>query len=519
MDAEVVVIGAGMAGMATAARLQARGISTMVLEAHGQVGGCAGFFQTQGFSFDVGATTFVDFGPDGVGGAFLAELGLARIEGEALPGYRAWLPDRTVTLHRESDAWHRERLAAFGASPAHQRFWSLLDELADAFWTASRAGVKLPLTSPRDLLAAARCLPLRHWPLTRYLGWTMQDAMQACGVAEDRALRGLLAMLLQDTVHSPVETAPLINGALGITIRGAGLTRPRGGARGFWKMMLGRYRALGGVVRVGTCVEQLSRQGEGFMLHTRRGAFQARQVVSTLPIWNSARLGLPEVERALAPYMARDESALGSALVLFLGVPEQEVCEQPLTHHQILLDYERPLNNGNNMFISVSAPGDTESAPAGWRSVMISTHCELTEWEGLSTEQYEERKAVTTQALLAHARRVYPSLGHAAKIVRLGTPRTYARYTHRYRGAVGGIRLTLNNSNQFAVAHDLGVPGFWQAGDTTWPGLGTVACVLGSLHVADALCATRSRAGQSWSQRVQTLVPTPRTDENKKEPL
>jgi len=74
-DAEVIVIGAGMSGMATAARLQARGISTLVLEAHGQVGGCAGFFRKRGFCFDVGATTLVDFEPEGVGGQFLAEIG------------------------------------------------------------------------------------------------------------------------------------------------------------------------------------------------------------------------------------------------------------------------------------------------------------------------------------------------------------------------------------------------------------------------------------------------------------
>jgi phytoene dehydrogenase-like protein len=40
---DVAVIGAGIAGLATAARLQARGLSTVVLEAHGQPGGCAGF--------------------------------------------------------------------------------------------------------------------------------------------------------------------------------------------------------------------------------------------------------------------------------------------------------------------------------------------------------------------------------------------------------------------------------------------------------------------------------------------
>src|SRR6266404_9087630 len=97
---DAAIIGGGIAGMATAARLQARGLSTVVFEAHGQPGGCAGFFRRRGFAFDVGATTLVDFQPGGVGGALLDEIGLPPIEGEVLPGYVAWLPDRQLTLHR-----------------------------------------------------------------------------------------------------------------------------------------------------------------------------------------------------------------------------------------------------------------------------------------------------------------------------------------------------------------------------------------------------------------------------------
>ena len=36
--------------MATAARLRARGVDVLVLEAHGQVGGCAGFYRRRGFA-------------------------------------------------------------------------------------------------------------------------------------------------------------------------------------------------------------------------------------------------------------------------------------------------------------------------------------------------------------------------------------------------------------------------------------------------------------------------------------
>ena len=69
-----------MAGMATAARVQARGLSTVVHEAHRSPGGCAGYFRRQGFAFDVGASTLVDFDEACVGGELLREIGIASVE-------------------------------------------------------------------------------------------------------------------------------------------------------------------------------------------------------------------------------------------------------------------------------------------------------------------------------------------------------------------------------------------------------------------------------------------------------
>ncbi len=503
---DVAVIGAGMAGMATAASLQAQGLRTVVFEAHGQPGGCAGFFRQQGFAFDVGATTLVDFEPGGVGGALLEQLGLAPLEGELLPGYRAWLPDRTVTLHREVERWHAERLDTLGSTPSHLRFWRLLDRLAEVFWGASRAGIKLPLQGPADVLHAARCLPLTALPLARYRSWTMGDALRAHGLRGDAPLCGLLAMLLEDTVHATLDTAPLINAALGITIRGAGLTRARGGMAGFWKRFTARYRQLGGVLRVGCAVTRVSGEEGAFIVHTRRGDFPAKQVVSALPIPLTARMAPAPVAQALVPFLQRDAGSLGGALVVFLGVPEDEVAGQDFTHHQLLQSYDAPLGDGNNMFISVSAPGDTESAPPGFRAVMVSTHCELAPWQGLSREAYEARKQEAGANLLSLARRVYPTLGQRAVIREVGTPVTYERYTHRPQGAVGGVRQHLANSNQHAVPQDVGVPGFWLAGDSTWPGLGTVACVLGSRIVAGGVMKRARR--QVSSEPTQAAAST-----------
>jgi phytoene dehydrogenase-like protein len=130
---------------------------------------------------------------------------------------------------------------------------------------------------------------------------------------------------------------------------------------------------------------------------------------------------------------------------------------------------------------------------------MISTHCELESWENLPVDVYQARKRVAADALVSLARRVYPSLGENALVYEVATPRTYLRYVRRPRGAVGGVRQTLLNTNQRAIPHSLGVPGFWLAGDTTWPGLGTVACVLGSRIIADG--AMSLAAGSSRAER------------------
>src|SRR5215472_11765068 len=180
-DYDVAVVGGGVAGMATAARLQVHGLRTVVLEAHGLVGGCAGYYRRRGFSFDVGATTLVDFETGGVGGQLLEEIGLPPPPGERLPGYVAWLPDRRVVLHRDATLWREERLLSLGSTPHHRAFWRLLDQIADTFWAASREGVKLPMRSPADIADTCRRIGLRRLPLARYLTWTVADALRRHG--------------------------------------------------------------------------------------------------------------------------------------------------------------------------------------------------------------------------------------------------------------------------------------------------------------------------------------------------
>ncbi|RRJ29946.1 phytoene desaturase family protein [Halocatena pleomorpha] len=487
---DVAIIGGGVAGMCTAALVQSKGLSTVVLEQHQHIGGCAGYYQQEGFVFDVGATTLVDFQPEGIGGQLLKQLGFEPPLIDVQDAYEVWLPDRTVTLYRDQHRWRDELEKTFGDDENHQRFYRFLERTSNTLWEITRDDVKLPIQGISDVLRNARAVGMNSIPLARYLRWTMKDALLKFGVFDDVPLRTMIAMLVEDTVHSTLEEAPLLNSILGITIRKAGIGRANGGMYGFWETFERQYIGMGGTVKTSEEVSDVTGSKGDFRLVTDQEQYRTNQVVSAVPIDLTKKIAPSIVGERLDDHIALLQEHEGGAAVVFLGVPEENVADREITHHQILRDYDEPLGDGNNMFVSVSAPDDTISAPKGYRAVILSTHCELPPWQDLDEEIYERRKAEIGKRLVAGARTVYPDIATNPLVYEVGTPKTYEEFTNRPRGAIGGYRQTLENTNQNAVPQDIGVDGFYVAGDTTWPGLGTVACVKGSSIAADHVMNT-----------------------------
>jgi C-3',4' desaturase CrtD len=482
---DVAIIGGGIAGASTAARLQAEGKSTVILEQHDHLGGCAGYYRKDGFSFDVGATTLVDFESGGIGGQFLEQIGFDPPPIDVQDAYQLWLPDRTVTLYHDQSKWQAERRETFGSDDSHRRFYRFLDRLSETLWELTRDDVKLPIQNLHDFYRNARAVGVANLGLVRYLRWTMADALKHFGVYDDVALRSAIAMLIEDTVHATPEDAPLLNATMGITIRKAGLGRATGGMYGFWSAFEEHYRAMSGTVKTGHTVTNITGSRGAFCIDTERGQFRANQVVSAVPITLTKQLAPSVVGSRLDEYISMLGGYEGGAVVVFLGVPEAEVAEKRFTHHQILRAYDEPLGNGNNMFVSVSASDDDVSAPEGYRAVMLSTHCDVDPWYNIDEAAYQRRKEEIGERLVTGARTVYPELASNPEVYEVATPVTYEVFTNRPRGAIGGYRQTLGNTNQNAVPQDIDINGFYLAGDTTWPGLGTVACLKGSEIVVE----------------------------------
>jgi phytoene dehydrogenase-like protein len=83
--------------------------------------------------------------------------------------------------------------------------------------------------------------------------------------------------------------------------------------------------------------------------------------------------------------------------------------------------------------------------------------------------------------LLDAAERALPGFRAAATLILPGTPRTYAFYTRRPLGMVGGFPQT---SLLRARSPQTGLDNMWLVGDSIFPGQSTAGVTLGAMRVA-----------------------------------
>ena len=243
---EAVVVGAGVGGLVAAGLLARSGRRVLLLEAHETPGGCAGFYEAGGFTFDAGATTLIGFDPGDPLATVAEALGLRLGEDlclEPVDGVDVRLPGVSFLYGRDRMAWEESAARLFpGTSP----FFHRLRRDAALLWETSRRWPVLPLLSPRDALRDLRLLSPRLLPLLPSFGKTVSDVLERERAPADPAFRTFLDLALLISVQSPASVAPWWNGALGIDLFRRGVSRARGGMRAFVEALAAAVVRAGG---------------------------------------------------------------------------------------------------------------------------------------------------------------------------------------------------------------------------------------------------------------------------------
>lgn len=537
-----VVIGAGLAGLTAAALLVQRGWSVDILEAHVDPGGCAATFRRGGYAFDAGATLFAGFAPEDPHGLVGAALGVTwPVRPLALdePAMRVWVEGvsdeaggsggsggwEVVDCYGDVERWRAERRRAFPGAAA-ERFWREQAVVAQRLWPLAARVPVWPPTGLRDLwrLAGFGLQTLRRSPaigaLAPYWRSTVAGRLAAAGVGEERVagsvglgdarLRRFCDAQLLITAQTTSAAASWLYGAVALDLARHGPVHVAGGAGALAETLLNRYLELGGRIHFGTRAEHVEVDGKGHVVAVRdqRGGRwpargEATAVVANLPPANLAELLGAACPTPFRRRVARAPAAWG-AFTLYLGVDEELVAGSAL-HHQVVAG-AGPLGEGRSVFVSVSPAWDSGRAPEGQRAVTVSTHTAVEPWWAFyrqrtvaAREDYRKRRAEYAARCLALAARALPGLAARPQGIRMtlpGTPITFARFTRRREGRVGGLPQT-----SLGAAFPARVLGnLWLVGDHIFPGQSSASTLLGALRVTREIMAS-PMAGRRAGER------------------
>ena len=470
----IVVIGAGVGGLAAAARLAAAGHEVVVHERSEVVGGKLGGYERDGFVFDTGPGLLTM--PQ-----VFADLSLELVPLD--PVVRHVFPDRTVLDSSSDPDVFLERIAAVlgaGAAADWARFWRRASRIWEASW---RSVLRRPVT-PASLAA---------------LSWRVGDV---AAIAPWRSLRALGGQYLRDPrlrmmldryatyAGADPRRAPAALAAIPYAELAFGGWYLPGGLGTLATALLARCRAEGVSVVLespvsGICVAD--GRVSGVRLACGR-AVPADIVVSDVDALTVYRDLLPTPSRLSG---LADRSLAG--FVLLLGVrgttPE-------LAHHTVFFpshyDAEfdavfgsagRRAHLASNPTIFITRAADPAVHPHGNEAwfVLVNAPRHGTAWSALDWSRPGLADAYRDHILDVLAARGL-DVRDRLRFAETRTPRDLADATAAPGGAIygtaGGLLRPANRGP---------VPGLWLVGGSTHPGGGLPMVTLSAQIVADAI--------------------------------
>jgi phytoene dehydrogenase-like protein len=489
---DAVVVGAGFGGLATALELAQRGARVAVCEALNYPGGCASTFRRDGYAFEAGATLFSGLAEEQLFGQWARRHELEIAVDWIDPLMELRTPSLRLSVHRDRQRF-LDQLCALPGAPVHgvRGFFSLQRQVADALWGLFEDPELLPPLDARALLRHATRVP-RYVPLLRWVGRPLGAVLERFGLLRFTPLRTYLDGLCQITVQcSAAEAeAPFALAAMDYYWRGTG--HVRGGIGRLAEALVQAITRCGGEVVLANRVKSLSPETGGWRIETRRGTLRARHVAANvLPRGLMRLLGLPS-ERLprLTELAERVEEGWGAAM-LYRVARAPEDAPGKASHLELVQDEAAPLVEGNHLFVSISGEADTGRAPAGQRTLTISTHVPLRRLAAQSSEEQARYVAQIQERMREGLARLAPEWAQDVRHELTASPRTFERFTRREAGAVGGVPRRAGLHHYRELGPRPVMQGLWLVGDSVFPGQSTLATALGGVRTAARIAANR----------------------------
>ncbi len=484
----VIVIGAGIGGLTAGALLAHRGYSVLILDQALVPGGCASTFKRKGFTFDVGATQVAGLEPGGIHHRIFSELEIELPEATPCdPACAVYLPGEKTPINvwRDLEKWQEERQRQF---PGSEPFWQLMAALFKASWKFQGRDPVLPPRNIWDLWQLTKAVRSGTLITVPYTLFTVGDALRAYKLGSDRRLRTFLDLQLKLYSQVNAEETALLYAATALSVSQLpqGLFHLQGSMQVLSDRLVSALERDGGKLLMRHTVEHIEVKHKkavaAVIKNQKTGEVwtePANHIVANVTVQNLVQL---LGEKAPRGYKKRTEKLppASGAFVVYLGVDESAIPSGCPPHLQFMYNANGEIGENNSLFVSVSHPGDGR-APSGKATIIASSFVDPLPW--WETEDYEGLKQKYTEEAIARLSQFFYLKPETIIHVEAATPRTFANYTARDRGIVGGIGQRISTFGPFGFANRTPIKNLWLVGDSTHPGEGTAGVSYSALTV------------------------------------
>ena len=428
-ERQILIIGAGIGGLAAGCYGQMNGYDTRIFEMHNLPGGVCTAWRRRGYTFD----------------GCIHHLAGCR-PGEPL--YRMWRDLGAVPrplLYPEElasvEAPEGESLTAYtdlDRLEAHLKDLAPddADAIEDYVVSIRRAAaldlMELSVASPRDL---ARLLPLA----VRNLRW-FRDTMAGAGARfRNPRLRHLFPWLQYAAPRTP---AALHLNMMAQCSRG-NYGWPEGGSLAFARSVADRYRDLGGHLHYHSRVTRILVEDDravGVRLvdgSERRADIVVSAAYTPTTIFDL--LGGRYVNSRLHDHYTQPVDAIDMGLHVSLGV-DRDLSAEP---HALVCLLDEPVEiadeERDHLHVHIYA-FDPTMAPPGKSALKVTLRTSYSYWETLRQDRkrYRAEKERVAEAVIARLEPRFPGLSDQIDVVDVATPLTTDRYTGN-KGAFDGL--------------------------------------------------------------------------------
>ena len=485
-DTDVIIIGAGMAGLTCGCLLAQKGLKVFMIEKNQKVGGCCTSFQKEGFSFDLSVQSLGECQEGGRVWKVLKQLDLLdQIRFIPLePAREYYFPDRRVSQSSRMET-HIENLSSL--FPAEEKgIKEVYAALGKMFEEFSSLRSSLNWFEPSSFVSQ---YPL----LSRYKDKTYGELLDE--FISHPFLKTLLSIRSSYALLPPEEISAVGMAGIEMSYFNYGVSCVEGKVEQLPIKMGEVLKKMGAQVLTGHEVQHILIDGKRAIgVRLKNGQeMTGKAVISNVDAHQtfSVLVGENEIPSGFRSKLKGMRPSL-SYFILYLGI-EGGLDELPVSNNEVFFEdplrkefdflHENRISEKAPFYLLVPSKVNPSQAPSGKNTVCLSCKASY----GFSADWGRKTKEELSRRLIQKASAFIPDLEKRILVKIETTPKTIEQWTGNRWGAAYGWAQIPRQSGIYRLPRIAPIPNLYLAGHWTSPGGGIAGVVASGELTAEAV--------------------------------